>query len=300
MLTLTVVVGAVVSVGSAYAGGETAQRDCAAAPTSLRAGATTPNAMRALTSSALHQYDDYIEDVVSAPDICGTNIVTNDNVSIVAGIHVHDRSRFSDFDAYSILLDTDSNPATGAVAHGGAEYVIDISDEASSLSAWDGSTFAPVAPQPSIPTVWLEDYGPLLVIGRAALDDPQTFNVTLRTTNGSDRDFAPDSGSWSYAITPLQLTPGGLHVGPARAGRQLVASMEVLSSDFDIPLNEGTVTCRATVAGKQLSGRRLSTQDLITCAWRVPASARGKLVRGSVAVTFQGVTARRAFSVRTR
>ena len=68
------------------------------------------------SASALSQYDDFIEDVVAAPDICGANLITNDNVAITMGVHIHDRSGFSALDSYRIHLDTDSSPATGAPA----------------------------------------------------------------------------------------------------------------------------------------------------------------------------------------
>ena len=62
------------------------------------------------------------------------------------GLHIHDRSGFSALDSYRINLDTDSNPATGAPAEAspliGAEFVIDVTPQASILSAWNGSAFA--------------------------------------------------------------------------------------------------------------------------------------------------------------
>ena len=155
-------------------------------------------------------------------------------------------------------------------------------------------------PQPEIATAWSNGYGPVLQVGRAALGDPQAFNVILKTANGEDLDLAPDSGSWSYAVTPLQLTAGRLAVGPARAGKPLAVAMEVERSDFETALDEGAIVCRATVAGRRLAGRGLFAGDLIVCSWRLPKDARGKRVRGSVSVTFQGVTAKRSFTVRVR
>ena len=135
-------------------------------------------------SAAIHTYDDYIEDVVSAPDICGSNLVTNDNVRFTMLIHVHDRSAFAALDSYSVLLDTDSNPATGGTPDpgtaAGAEYTIDLFDDASRLSLWDGTSFTPVTPQPEILTTWVEDYGPAFQIDRAALGSPQAFDLILR------------------------------------------------------------------------------------------------------------------------
>jgi hypothetical protein len=255
--------------------------------------------------ATLHQYDDYIEDVVSAPDICASNIVTNDNVAITLGVHIHDRAAFAPSDSYRIHVDVDANPATGAPAEAGrpltgTEYVIDVTDGASSLGAWNGSSFAKVVPQPEISTVWLDGYGPVLEIDRLALGNPTSFNLVVSTGNGADRDLAPDSGSWPYVVTPLRLTAGRLLLGPARAGKPLVAAMEVERSDFEILLDEGAIACRGTVAGKTLAGRGRFAGEIVTCAWRIPNDARGKRASGNVAVTFQGVTAKRSFAVRVK
>ena len=281
----------------------TQQGLCFAPVASHRAvdGSAQPSPLHMAT---LHQYDDYIEDVVSAPDICASNVVTNDNVSITLGVHIHDRTAFAPSDGYRIHVDVDSNQATGAPAEAaplaGTEYVIDVADRASILSAWNGSSFAQVVPQPEIPSTWLEGYGPVLEIDRAALGNPTAFNLVIGTGNGADRDLAPDSGSWSYAVTPLQLTPGRLLLGPARAGKPLVAAMVVERSDFEINLDEGAIACRGTLAGRTLGGRGRFAGEVVTCTWRIPKDARGKRVLGSIAVTFQGVTAKRAFAVRVK
>ena len=256
------------------------------------------------STTALQEYDDNILDVRSAPDICMSNLVTNDNLVFTMAIHIHDRTAFAAGDAYRVALDTDSNPATGAPASAGpevgAEYVVDLAEPVSTLGAWNGSAFVPVAPQPEIPTVWLPGYGPLLQFARSALGNPQAVTLVLKTTSADDLDLAPDSGSWSYAVTPLALTAGKLTVGPARAGQPLAASMEVLRSDFDMALDQGAISCKASVAGKQLAGRGRFARELVGCTWRLPQNARGKLVRGTVSVTFQGVTARRSFALRAR
>ena len=277
---------------------------CARSAALQRAPFVSDSRTNPTSASALRQFDDYIEDVVSAPDICAANLVTNDNVAITMAVHIHDRDAFAALDTYRIHLDTDSNPATGAPAEAGplagADFVIDLVDDASVLSTWTGSSFVPVAPQPQIPTGWIEGYGPVLQIARSALGNPTTFNLVVDTGNGGDLDLAPDSGSWPYVVTPLQLTAGRLALSPARAGRSFAAAMKVTRSDFEIPLDEGSITCRGSVAGKKLTGRGRFTDELVACSWRIPKSARGKRVLGSVSVTFQGVSATRSYAVRVR
>lgn len=276
-----------------------------AAPAALHQAPDARNAPsgteRAAAPSA---FDDYIEDVVTAPDICAANLVTNDNVAFTLGVHVHDRSAFAAGDAYRIHLDTDSNAATGSVAEAGplagTDFVIDVAAESSVLSAWNGSTYAAVVPQPDVPTVWVDEYGPAISVPRAALGDPQAFNLALTTGNAADHDFAPDSGWWSYIVTPLRLTAGRLALSQARAGRPFVAAMDVERSDFEIALTEGTIACRASLAGKKLTGRGLFADEHVACVWRLSKTSAGKRLTGTVSVTFQGVTARRTFGLRVK
>ena len=282
--------------GSAAAG----TRGCIAAASEFAAGTT-----QVARATALHSYDDYIEDVVSAPDICAANVVTNDNVGkITIGLHIHDRDGFAAGDGYLLMLDTDKNAATGSIAApsspAGAEYAIDILGGASTLQRWNGTAFEPVATQSPIATEWLEDYGPVLEVNAADLGSATGFDLVYVTTNATDFDLAPDSGTWSYTMSQLELTAGRLLIGPARVGKPLVAAMEVTRSDFDIPLDEGKIACAGKLAGKPLAGRAAFGADLVGCMWRVPKAAKGKRIVASVAVTFQGVTAKRAFTVRVK
>src|SRR5262245_28924076 len=146
---------------------------CAASPLRSR---SVSNARRlSARPSAIHSYDDFIEDVAGAPDICAQNVVTNDNVAIIIGLHVHDRSGFSTGDGYSVYLDTDSDATTGT-GQGlnvpvGSEYVVELASRTSSLGRWNGTAFDPVAVQEPLVTGWLEGYGPLVQVARTDLGD---------------------------------------------------------------------------------------------------------------------------------
>jgi hypothetical protein len=119
------------------------------------------------------------------------------------------------------------------------------------------------------------------------------------TANG-DHDLAPDTGMWSYELSPFVLTAGRLSVGQARAGKPVVASMSVERSDFEIPLSRGAIRCAARIGRKARYGRGAFLRGRASCTWRLPTRSAGKRLAGSVQVTFQGVTAERAFSGRVR
>jgi hypothetical protein len=74
--------------------------------------------------------------------------------------------------------------------------------------------------------------------------------------------------------------------------------MAVERSDFeDRARGRGRSGCAAKVGGRSLVGRGAFVDERVACRWGVPKNATGKRLAGSVAVTFQGVTAKRGFSV---
>ena len=230
-------------------------------------------------------------------------MVTNDNVMLTIGVHIRGRSSYLERDMYRIYFDTDSNAATGTDALSGAppgaEYSIEIAHGKTWLLRWHGSSFDPLTPRIPIATVWRDGLGPVLQVGRKDLGDPQSFKFAVMSASG-DYDLAPDTGMWSYELSPFVLTAGRLSIGQGRAGNPVVASMSVERSDFAIPLGKGTVRCAARIGRKALPGRGAFLRERASCTWRLPTRSAGKTLAGSVQVTFQGVTAERAFSLRVR
>ena len=294
------IVALLVAVAFAATGASAADEglaSCAARSDSLLCSGSVAGA------SALHSYDDNLDDVVTAPDISGSNVVTNDNFVLTIGAHIRGRSSFQEGDVYGIYFDTDSNAATGTDALSGAppgaEYSIEIAHGKTWLLRWHGSSFDPLTPRKPIATAWLDGLGPVLQVARADLGDPQSFKFAFVTVSG-DYDHAPDTGMWSYELSPFALTAGRLSVGRARAGKPVVASMSVKRSDFAIPLGEGTVACAARIGEKALHGRGAFARERVSCTWRLATNSAGKRLGGSVQVTFQGVIAKRVFSVQVR
>ncbi|MBA3412742.1 MAG: hypothetical protein H0T09_03535 [Actinobacteria bacterium] len=73
----------------------------------------------------------------------------------------------------------------------------------------------------------------------------------------------------------------------------------------------GRITCKAAIAGtplallkkgftRRLVRSRARTAPMAFCTWRVPPRTAGKRLVGSIALTFRGKTARRAFALRVR
>jgi hypothetical protein len=96
------------------------------------------------------------------------------------------------------------------------------------------------------------------------------------------------------------LTIQGLAVDRPRAGGLFNARMAVVRGDLNAPLTEGTITCSARLGAKDFAGTASFAGGRTVCSWRLPKSARGKRFAGTVAVSFQGIEAKRSFSLRVR
>jgi hypothetical protein len=135
------------------------------------------------------------------------------------------------------------------------------------------------------------------------------FNANTGDIDDSNahRDLAPDAGHGFYGyqvkLAALRLTVRRFSTSPRTpsAGRSFSAFLVAARSDSGAVLKGGRVTCVATVGGRRLTARvHAVVGGRATCTWSIPASARGQTLRGSVAVSFEGLTARKSFSAAVR
>ena len=86
----------------------------------------------------------------------------------------------------------------------------------------------------------------------------------------------------------------------AQAGKLLTIKISVVRQDTGRRLRSGRVRCHARLGASRLGATARWAGREAACAWRIPASAAGKRLTGSIAVVFRGRTARTAFSERVR
>jgi subtilisin family serine protease len=85
----------------------------------------------------------------------------------------------------------------------------------------------------------------------------------------------------------------------SRAG-QTFRAQAVVKADGQF-ITEGRVACPATLAGRALKATTARFRGgVASCAWSLPQRAGGKLLRGSLRVTYERGTARRTFAQRVR
>jgi dipeptidyl aminopeptidase/acylaminoacyl peptidase len=100
--------------------------------------------------------------------------------------------------------------------------------------------------------------------------------------------------------TAAQLEITDVLADQPRAGRAW--TIVVLVDDArGLPLINATRVCRATLGGKKLALTAGSARDgLARCTWRLPASARGKLLKGAAGLRVGTLRAELPFAVRVR
>jgi hypothetical protein len=256
-------------------------------------------------------FNDSLNDSGTAPDIQSVVVSNDENGNYRFRINVN-KLTLPSSTFVLLALDSDQNIATG---QSGFDYIIacDESSGGVALLRWDGSQYVAVAAA----SLSANDNGAgvTLQINKNDLGGVTTLQFAAEsddTSGGSlsspgHFDSAPDTGVWAYQQTSASAV--GLAVAAfaapktVRAGKTLLVRMIAARTDTGDPVNDevgASVSCTASIGGKRL---RLVGVGFIegtspeqgACVWRVPKNARGKTIRGSITITFNGVTATHTF-----
>ena len=284
----------------------------------LPLASTTPSAITANSAT----FQDSTGENPAAPDIT-TIVVSNDDAGIVSfRINVPNRPTLGQDMVVDVFVDTDNNPSTGSPDLGGTEYVVELFRGEAALFRWDGTGFTRRFGDPSAVTLnFSYQSGVTIRISAAELGNTKRFKFFTIVESGvlfdpvtGDPDFtntvadtAPSGGVGLYPyevkVSRPTLVVRSLTAAPAApaAGKAFTLRMTAARSDTGATLQNGRVTCvgRAGTARLQAQLARV-VGGAVTCTWLVPANAKGKTFRGSVAVVFEGLRASRSYSARIR
>jgi hypothetical protein len=259
-------------------------------------------------------FNDSIGEDASAPDITSI-VVSNDDAGLITfQINVSNRPAFTPDMYFLVFIDADNNPSTGDTNSVGAEYAIDLEPGAVGLFQWNGTTYAPASSQTSL-TYAYASTGPTIHVSSAELGKTKALrfgtlaasgfavdaNGNPDTTN-EHADLAPDPnhGFYSYPVLMklvLTVTAFTTSPKPAKAGKTFSVSLAATENDTKGPVGSGTVTCPATLAGKRaVAVRHVVANGIATCVWRIPKTAKGRIMRGSITLTLQGAHVTRPFA----
>jgi hypothetical protein len=257
----------------------------------------------------------------AGPDISSVEVANNDAGLITFRIALPNRPNLTPDMLVLAFVDADNNESTGDPDLLGTEYGIQLLQGSINLFRWNGTDLVGSGvPQTSL--VYSYANGVLTIkISATELGSTKRFKFAVIAISGlvvnantgdiddtnAHRDLAPDVGHGFYAFevkrSPLRLVVKGFSIAPRSpsAGRTFSAYLVATRSDSGAVLKGGRVSCVATVGGRRLTARvHAVVGGRATCTWAIPGSARGQTVRGSVAVAFEGLTARKSFSATIR
>jgi hypothetical protein len=252
----------------------------------------------------------------NAPDITSVNVSNDDAGLITFQVNIANRPAFTDDMFLLIFMDTDQNTATGDPDTFGADYVIQMVPGAADLFQWQGSDYVRAPSQASL-TFSYAATGATLRISAADIGKTKGLKFAVLVASGVavtstgeldftnvHRDLAPDPGHGfnTYQVLTkivLSVTAFTTSPKPAKAGRTFSVSMAVKENDTNGPIASGTVLCAASLAGKRIvATRHVVVNGIANCVFRIPRTAKGKTIRGTIAVLVQGAKVAKPFSAK--
>jgi hypothetical protein len=272
-------------------------------------GAWAPAATTVSTANST-TFQDSTGERADSPDIT-TVVVSNTNAGAIS-FKINGPARLTDDMLADLVIDSDNNAATGDPDTGG-EYAIELFGGEANLFRWDGTNFSRRTNDPPQSTLTFSHL--TITINASELGNTTRFNFAVTVITGitivngdldfsaARADFAPDLGHglWNYTVNtaPLKLVAKSYTRTPSRplAGRTFTAALTVARNDTGAILKGGQVICSATVGGARITARvRKFVGSQARCSWLIPGSARGKPIRGSITVVFEGRRISRSFS----
>jgi hypothetical protein len=202
-----------------------------------------------------------------------------------------------------LFIDSDANPATGQVSLVGADYVFAIDDTTYEFDHWNGSDWVETPNS----TVRVTGGGPALMISvnRSELGNTSNLNLWARSVNMVDKksDDAPDDGTYNYSIDAngpdiqsLDLKTAPI-AGP-KHGKKFVVTPAGLKLPVGGPIDEqppDSYSCTAKLGQRPLRGTGTGA-----CTYTLPRKSRGKQLRLTVTVNYEGASKSFTYSFRVR
>ena len=230
-------------------------------------------------SQAADTFTDPAGDAVGGAADITQVVVSNDFDGNISFALTTNLTAFTSDDSVVIVLDTDKNSSTGTR---GVDYAIVTSATGATLLQWSGTAFTTVR------TLQTANNNMTITANGSDLGGTTGFVFavsSLLASTPAARDDAPDTGGWTYdlELKPVLYTLSA-HFSPAkpRAGRAFRLAGTTLRLKDGTTVKADSVTCVAKLNGKRLAGR---------CAWRIPASARGRRLAVVLTAHYKGASA---------
>ena len=271
----------------------------AAAVGAAAVGAFLVGGASGAVGAAVTTYNDTVGERADAPDI-GAVTATLDGDVVSITVNAANLPPVLEDGTAVLMFDTDRNPATGGPL-GDLAFFLDWKTLSSFVGRWSGTEYVPAAKvaDPSRFLLGGSSFG--LMVHRANLGATDGFDFAVLAVRGAPDagrfDRAPDSGAWSFSYAPAPATPPpaaavvveemSATFVPAqpRAGRRFALGTARLRLSNGETAAPESVGCVARLAGRVL-------RPVGRCAWRLPATARGKRLVVTLTPRYEGKTTR--------
>jgi hypothetical protein len=253
----------------------------------------------AFVGPALAAFADAANDHDAAPDIASIRVSDAKNGWVSFAITTPNYTTLPSESIVSVSIDADNRRSTG---DGGAEVRITSVGGEFELERWVPATKI-WAPDGALTRVRMRNAGGVVTVDvhRSELGGSNRLGfsvVTADINTSADAvvgiDVAPDEAPFfTYTFTnkaALTLEATRLSTSPARprAGKPFAVNLAVRRSDTGKGITSGTVACRVLLKERSVPARGSVAGGSGRCVFVVPASAKGKLVRGSITVRAGG------------
>ena len=247
----------------------------------------------------------------AAPDISSIRVTDAKDGWIRFAVSTPNYAALPSESIFGITIDADNRPSTGDQ---GADVRVTSVGGEFELTRWSADA-KDWQPDDGLTRVRLRNAGGVvaLEIHRSELGASNKLGfavVTADLNTSADAvagfDIAPDEAAFfTYTFShkaALTLVAAPVLATPARAraGEPFAVNLPVRRSDTGRAIASGTVACRvlAGIQSVPATGRVVGGGG--RCAFIVPASARGKLLRGTITVRSGGKSATANFAYRVR
>ena len=253
-------------------------------------------------------YSDPAGDSGAAPDITAVSVGHDAAGLVTLTVTTNQPTLAADAWLWG-FIDADLNPSTGMPVHGlGADHFFLADADGGVIFHMNASGFTI-----DFDSTFTASYaaGTLTArFQRSELGQSERFSFVVEADqddaegNTIAADFAPDGApyEYSFAQAPLVVTVGkpAAASGQPVAGKAFAVSAAVTRSDGQ-PATAGTVTCKARAGSASLRATGRLLGGTARCSMRVPKGAKGKTLRGTLAVSVTGAaTATKPFAFQVR
>lgn len=250
-------------------------------------------------------FPDPVDQPAGVGDMTSVDVSNVDDGTIVVALHVANRPEFTPDMVVALSLDSDQNVATG-VPGPGTDTFLSLEAEGPKVARWDGSQVVP-STAPSFSVTYTAGVATFRINARD-LGNTKGFTFQALVISGLgtgglvNADVVPDFGNplLSYEVKiQLKLAGGRLTATPAKAGKRFTVSLPVTENDTGGPIGAGQALCVATLGGRPLPARSKGVaKGVASCGFQLPATAKGKTIRGTITVVVRGVRLTRSFAAR--